>query len=318
MEQTSGSRKSGSNSKTQQSRPEQKKTSAGKRRRRRSRPPIFLILLSILLALALLFMVYRCMGLSNTIDEMKAAAAAAAAKTTQSSTLSPSRLEIGGFGYENNHRVYRDENTESTLGIDISAHQGAIDFDSLLTYEDLDYVILRCGYRGYGDGSVCEDEYFSSNIQALSETGLYLGIYFFSQAVTVEEAQEEAELTLSLIDGYQIDLPVYFDWEPVSDEGSRTADIDARTVTDCAKRFCETIEAAGYRAGVYFSPAVASGWFLPEELDSYDFWLAQYADFPTWPYSCGMWQYTYEGSVPGIDTIVDLNIRFTAKKENEA
>lgn len=226
-------------------------------------------------------------------------------------TLPPSTLTAECFGAENGYKTYVSDTVNAALGLDVSSHQGAIDWTAVAE-SDIDYVILRAGYRGYGDGSIHEDETFASNIAAAAEAGLKIGVYFFSQALSPEEAEAEAHTVLSLIKDFRIDYPVYFDWEPVSDENARTATISATDLTACAKRFCQTIEEAGYRAGVYFNLNMAQHHYLLYELKDYAFWLAEYQDIPSYPFAFGMWQYTNQGYVPGIETSVDLNLAFNA------
>lgn len=224
-------------------------------------------------------------------------------------TLPPSTLASECFGTENGYKTYRDETTTAQLGLDISSHQGWIDWAQVAD-SDVDYVILRAGYRGYGSGSIHQDEYFEYNISAATATDLGVGVYFFSQAMSPEEAAAEAYTVLSLIDGYDIDYPVYFDWEPVSDNEARTASISATEVTACAQAFCQIIEEAGYRAGVYFNLSIANHYYHLTDLMDYEFWLAEYQDTPSFPYQFGMWQYTASGTVSGIDTDVDINLSF--------
>ena len=223
--------------------------------------------------------------------------------------LPESPLISACFGEENGYKTYTDGTITASLGMDISSHQGWIDWYAVAE-SDVDYVILRAGYRGYGDGSINLDEYFQYNITTANDVGLGVGIYFFSQAITEEEAEAEAHTVLSMISGYNVDYPIYFDWEPVADPTARTANISATELTACAKRFCDTIIEAGYSAGVYFNPSIAANLYQLSELRDYELWLAEYANLPTFPYEVGMWQYCSDGQVPGVDAIVDLNLCF--------
>ena len=136
-----------------------------------------------------------------------------------------------------------------------------------------------------------------------------MGVYFFSQAITAEEAAEEAALTLQTIAGWELEMPVVYDWERL-EGAARTANADRRTVTDCMKTFCQTIEAAGYEGMVYFNPDHSDSMFYIEEVTAYDFWLALYTDWMTYPYKVDMWQYTNKGYMPGIEGSVDINLYF--------
>lgn len=227
---------------------------------------------------------------------------------TPQPTLPPSTLQTEAFGYENGYKSYITPSLTAEFGLDISSHQGWIDWNTVAE-SGVDYVILRAGYRGYSDGYLYEDEYFRYNLESCIAAGLDVGIYYFSQAITPEEAKEEAQHVIKLLDGYSPEYPVFFDWEPVTKAVARTDTITMSELTACAKAFCETIEKAGHESGVYFNLSMASGYFL-YDLMGYDFWLAEYQEVPSFPHAIQMWQYSCEGSVPGISTTVDLNLSF--------
>ena len=136
-----------------------------------------------------------------------------------------------------------------------------------------------------------------------------VGVYFFSQAVNTLEAVEEARFTLDLIRDWQIDMPVVYDWEYVS-EDARTWWLEEDDLTHATMAFCNAVEDAGYEPMVYFNQN--QGWYMLhlERLTDYDFWLAMYSDQMDYPYRLDMWQYTCEGTVPGIEGPVDLNLWF--------
>jgi GH25 family lysozyme M1 (1,4-beta-N-acetylmuramidase) len=125
-----------------------------------------------------------------------------------------------------------------------------------------------------------------------------------------EEALEEAEYVLKNIEGYNITMPVVYDWEFVNDE-ARTAKMDPRTLTDCYLAFCGKIADAGYTPMAYFNTHMSRSMLYLTELEEYPFWLALYSDRMTFPYRFEMWQYTDSGRVPGIEGSVDLNLMFT-------
>lgn len=264
-----------------------------------------LILLLVVILAAVLFLLSRM--LQDYTAEETAPSPSVSVSTAPS--LPGSGLIDVYFGEENGYKSYSSDTVTAKLGVDLSSHQGSIDW-SALAQSLVDFVILRAGYRGYGDGSVNIDELFSENLAAARNAGFGVGVYFFSQAISPEEAEEEARTVLSLLADYQIDYPIYFDWEPVSDENARTATISSSALTQCALRFCQTIEAAGYRAGVYFNLAMAQSYYHLTELQDYEFWLAEYQDIPSYPYRFEMWQYSNEGTVDGVSTTVDLNLCF--------
>ena len=195
---------------------------------------------------------------------------------------------------------------ESRLGVDVSSHQGEVDWTQVAE-AGMEFAMIRLGYRGYGSGVMKVDEYARENLAAAAEAGLDVGVYFFSQAVSPAEARQEARFVLAVLEEVELQMPVVFDWEYVSGD-ARTGDMDPRTLTDCAAAFCEEIKEAGYDVMIYFNQHLAQEFLILEELQGYDFWLALYDDEMTWPYRIRMWRYTEEGSVPGISGNVDINL----------
>lgn len=194
------------------------------------------------------------------------------------------------------------------LGIDVSEWQGEIDWD-IVQAAGMEFAMLRLGFRGTTQGALTEDSCAYANYTAAKEAGMKVGGYFFSQAVSEQEAVEEAEFVLSMIEGWELDMPIVFDWE-YGGADSRTANVDARTLTDCAKAFCRTIEEAGFRAMIYFNESQSYQKLYLEELTDYEFWLAKYQDTLEYPYRVDMWQYTDSARVPGINTNVDVDLYF--------
>ena len=224
--------------------------------------------------------------------------------------LPASVLDRNCFGWGAGFKTYADGVLRGKVGVDVSSHQGEIDWAAVAEC-GVDFAILRAGFRGYGDGSTQQDAYFSQNIQGALENGLDVGVYFFSQALNVEEARAEAHEVLSMLEGYDIRYPVYFDWEPIDGDEARTDTISARELTDCALAFCQVIEDAGYEAGIYFNLTMAIHYYHLTELKDYTFWLAEYQDTPSFPFAFDMWQYSDAGMVNGISTAVDLDLYFT-------
>ena len=133
--------------------------------------------------------------------------------------------------------------------------------------------MLRIGQRGSEQGILAEDKKVHQYYQGAKAAGLKIGGYIFSQAITPEEAVEEAEFALNIVKDWDVDMPIVFDWEYL-DETARTANVNARTLTDCAIAFCETIENAGYTPMIYFNIDHAYTKLYLEELLDYKFWLA--------------------------------------------
>ena len=205
---------------------------------------------------------------------------------------------------------YNDPAYETAIGIDVSSHQGEIDWERVAA-SGVEFAMIRLGYRGYGsEGTLNLDPYFEQNLAGARAAGLKVGIYFFSQAITVEEAYEETAFVLEHLDGEALDYPLAYDWEPISGVGARTDGLDSVTLTDCALTFCHMAELAGYTPMVYYNNPVGYGRYDLSRLTDYDVWFAQYASRPTMYYDYRIWQYTSSGTVPGIDTRVDMNIAF--------
>ena len=177
----------------------------------------------------------------------------------------------------------------------------------------VDFAMIRLGYRGYEQGGLSLDSYAIANLDGAVAAGLQVGVYFFSQALTPEEAEQEAYFVVEELEDYKefITMPVVFDWEHVSSAGARTANMrDPDILTDCTLAFLQTIEAAGYRPMVYFNRTQSWKYLNLEEVKDYEFWLAAYTQRMNFPYKIKMWQYTNKGSVPGIEGNCDINIYF--------
>ena len=206
--------------------------------------------------------------------------------------------------------VYTGSEYTALRGIDVSGFQGDIDWEAVKA-SGMDFALIRIGGRGYGEeGKLYSDERFAQNIDGAKAAGLMTGVYFFSQALNTEEAGEEADLVLELLDGRKLDLPVYFDWERIGSVPARTDIVNGAAATDCAVAFCERIRSGGYRPGVYLYQY--TGYYLYElsRLTDYDLWCASLGDYPYFYYAHKIWQYATEGSVPGIDTVCDMNMMF--------
>ena len=202
-----------------------------------------------------------------------------------------------------------------TRGVDVSAHQKEVDWRRVAA-TGMDFAMVRAGYRGYTSGGIVKDAWFDANMRGALANGLQVGVYFFSQALTPREAEEEARQLLEWIRDYPVTYPVVFDWEEQDKEDSRTQGCDGNTVTACALAFCKVIEDAGYLPMTYGSPRkVYSGGIQLEYLQDYPFWLAHYTKdtAPTsFRYNYQMWQYSSTGQVDGIEGNVDLNICLTS------
>ena len=201
------------------------------------------------------------------------------------------------------------------VGIDVSSHQMSIDWQAVRE-AGVDFAIIRAAYRGTTNGGLNMDTHFQRNIQGALDAGLQVGVYLFSQAVTLDEAMEEAEFVLQCIGDNSLQLPVYYDWEYTGDD-TRTARVKGSEITAFAAAFCQRVETAGYKAGVYFNRNLGYTRLHLPTLREYEFWLAQYRETPDFYFNFQMWQYTDSGTVPGIPTNVDLNIRFLCETSED-
>ena len=198
---------------------------------------------------------------------------------------------------------------ETVLGVDVSSHQETIDWQQVAD-AGMKFAFIRLGYRGYEGGVLQMDPYARANLVGAREAGLLVGAYFFSQAISVGEAKQEASFAMGVLDGFQLDLPLVYDWEYVNDT-ARTAEMDKRTLTDCTLAFCQTAEKAGIDAMIYFNSYQAKQLLFMEALEQYPWWLAMYDTSLEFPCKADIWQYTKSGSVPGIQWDADVNLMFT-------
>ena len=211
--------------------------------------------------------------------------------------------------------VYTGEDYDTVLGVDVSEHQWEIDWERVAA-SGVRFAYIRSGYRGYTQGGLFEDPWFRANAENARKAGLDVGVYFYSQAVNVAEAIEEAKYVLEQIEGYEITLPVMYDWEKLEDTpDARTNELDPSIIGDCGVAFCETIRAAGYEAGIYFNRQLGYYSFDLGRLKDCKLWLAEPGDYPSFYYAGNIWQYTHEGEVPGIEGPVDLNLMFIKRPE---
>lgn len=196
-------------------------------------------------------------------------------------------------------------------GIDISSHNNVTDWNKVRA-DGIDFVMLRVGVRKYGSGDLNVDSKFRSYYHGAKEAGLKVGAYFFSQAVSEEEAIEEAELTAEQLSGLELDFPVVYDWEIIYDEGetARTDCVPCDVLTDCTIAFCENIKAWGWQPMIYQNKRTTLFKLDLPRLQDYPFWLAEYNDGPTYIYDYDMWQYSCRGTVDGIEGKVDMNLSF--------
>lgn len=274
---------------------------------------MIVLIMAVGLLAAVAFALKQCTAQLPSPTVQPSTATTAAPSQPPAPTLAPNPFAGDEFTYDENGYLTCLAG-ESWLGVDVSEHQGSISWDKVAE-ADVKFAMVRLAYRGWGaEGVIRADTRGLDNLQGATDAGLQVGVYFFSQAISVEEAIEEARFLLQLLDGRELDLPVVFDWETVSSEEARTANMNKATLNACALAFCREIEAAGYEAMVYFNLDLAR-WkldLLAIQEAGYDFWLAMYSDTMRYAYRVRMWQYTNSGTVPGIKGKVDMNLYFPA------
>lgn len=200
-------------------------------------------------------------------------------------------------------------------GIDVSEHQQSIDWEAVRA-DGIEFAIIRMGYRGSTYGTLSVDSCFYDNIKGAQAAGIDVGVYFYSQATSKDEAVEEAEYVLAAVSGYTLQCPIFFDWEEGTPRAERLNGVTMKDVADFSNAFCSRIEDAGYSAGVYFNQKYGYGMKLLG-LQKYSFWLAEFSDYMSFGFDVQYWQYTYEGEVNGISTKVDLDLCYVSEDRNE-
>ena len=213
-----------------------------------------------------------------------------------------------GFSLGNGRLTYYiDGNQVSFTGIDLSKNNNYVDFNDVRK-DGIDYVMLRMGYRGYSTGQVTADEDFYDNLKRATDAGLKVGVIFYSQAVTIEEAKEEAAFVIEGLADYEIQYPVAFEMEFISNDNSRIDRLSKEEKTRIAGAFLEDIENAGYVGVIYGDKE----WIMVEisyaALSNYGLWLKMESELPDFPYRFHMWRYANAGKVDGVTGTVPISI----------
>lgn len=193
-----------------------------------------------------------------------------------------------------------------SFGIDVSKWNGTINWSNVAN-SGVSFAIIRCGFRGSTEGGLFVDSMFATNIKNATNSGIKVGVYYFTQAVNEVEAVEEASAVLGLVSGYKISYPIFIDVESAG-SGARAENLSASERTAVIKAFCKTIANSGYTAGIYANKTWFTSKINTSELTAYKIWLAQYNTSVTYTASrYDLWQYTEKGSISGISGTVDLD-----------
>lgn len=214
------------------------------------------------------------------------------------------------FRKENGKLEYYKNNAKiSSIGIDVSKYQGDIDWQKVKD-AGIEFAMIRMGVRGYNSGKVVMDEDYIKNMTEASAQGISLGIYFYSQAVSREEAVEEANYAVVAAQSFGVSYPIVFYTEHIENDAARTDHLTPKTLSECAKAFCDTVKGYGYIPMIMGNKEHFMENMELTDIVEYDWWLSDITDFSDFPYKYSMWQYANNGKVDGISGNVNLNISF--------
>ena len=198
--------------------------------------------------------------------------------------------------------AHKNENTE--IGIDISKWQGDVDFNALKE-AGVEFVIIRVGTSSGINGENLVDSKFEQNIKGANETGIPVGVYFYSYANSEDRAISDALWVLEQIKDYKVDLPIAFDWENWSFYNE--FNLSFFGLSNMADSFVKTVRDAGYEGMLYSSKNYLEDiWFKGD----YPVWLAHYTTKTNYEGDYEFWQLCNNGRVAGINGDVDINIRY--------
>lgn len=231
---------------------------------------------------------------------------------TELDGVSVNKLDNNGFTADSNLKYYNENGkAASSEGIDVSSYSGNIDWKKVKE-SGIDFAMIRVGGRGYGEeGEMYTDERALEYINGAKAEGIKVGAYFFSQAVSTEEAIEEADYVKTVLGDIKLDYPVAYDWEIIKDDDARTDSVSASQATECARAFCDRVKELGYTPILYSPSRELYFKYDLSRLADIDIWYCEYANVPTFYYEFSMWQYSATGAIDGIEGAVDLNICFT-------
>ncbi len=209
-------------------------------------------------------------------------------------------------------KYFENDRLVSRLGVDISKDEGYVDFVKLKK-AGINFVMLRAGSRGYQTGQLNLDDSFTDNLKRANDAGLDVGVYFLSQAVTEDEAREEANLVITSLGPYSVTYPITFMMQSVKGEKSRADGLSKKDRTKIAIAFMKTVRDKGLKTMLCDDKSrLITKYDLTKLISDYDTWLLDPgADFPDYPYTFSMWRYTNKGSIDGIAGMVSMDICFT-------
>lgn len=190
------------------------------------------------------------------------------------------------------------ETAETIKGIDVSVHNGSIDWKKVKS-SGIEFAILRAGY---GRELSQKDKKFEDNYAGTKAVNIPIGAYWYSYATTVDEAKVEAQVCIEILKNKQFEFPIYFDQEEKA-----TLDTGKANCSAMVRAFCEVLEKNDYWAGLYTSRSVLSTHIEDDIKTRYALWIAEWGDKLNYSGSVGIWQHSCKGSMNGISGDVDLN-----------
>ena len=217
---------------------------------------------------------------------------------------------VANFDTSNKYYTYNDDTYTSMVGIDVSEHNGSIDFKKVKE-SGIEFVFIRIGWRGYTEGGIYKDEMFETYYKDAKENNLKIGIYFFSQAISPDEAKQEALFVKETLGDKTIELPIVYDYETVEDEDGRANNLTLVEVSNNAKAFFSLLENK-YQVMLYANTPLLK-LYSQELLDEYPLWYAQFHHTPETNSNFNIWQYSENGEVEGIEKPTDLNIMMISR-----
>ena len=232
----------------------------------------------------------------------------------------PGRLYPGDFAWEEDRLVYTGSEFRTRFGIDVSAYQNRASENETIDWQavaddGVEFAFVRVGLRGYTTGNIVEDAFYRQNIQGAMDAGIETGVYFFAQAITVEEAIEEADFVIERLRDLEIDGPVVYDWE-MGTKQYRVYGLAPEMATACAIAFCQRVEEAGYTPMIYEGKYVGYMKYDQGAIAPYMHWYPEYKNaeseklYPTFHYQMDYWQFTDSCSIDGIGGPVDASLQF--------
>lgn len=234
----------------------------------------------------------------------------------------PIQLYEGDFAWNDtgDRLVYTGDRYRTRFGVDVSAYQNRASESKTIDWQaarndGVEFAMVRIGFRGTSTGAINADEYYAQNIDGAMAAGIETGVYFFAQAITVEEAIEEADFVIELLRDHEINGPVAYDWE-MHNSSYRVYGTAPEMATACAIAFCKRIQEAGYTPMIYAGTYVSYIKYDQGAIAPYLSWYPEYKSasseklYPTIRYQMDYWQFTSSCTVAGISGRVDANLQF--------